>query len=55
MSTRDGVIQEELRTFVAQWEKRNKGNLDPQLVPALLAELDGMPEEEIDRLCDQAN
>jgi len=44
--------KKELREFITQWEKEHEGKLDPELIPALLEELEAMSEEEVSKACD---
>jgi len=46
--------KDELKQFITQWESKHKETLDPSLIPAVLEELEAMPREELDKLCNDA-
>jgi tetratricopeptide (TPR) repeat protein len=46
----DVFHKEELKEFITKWESKHKGQLDPDLIPAVLEELESMPREQLDKL-----
>lgn len=42
--------KQEIKHFLLNWQERQKGKLDPDLVPSILAELESLPEDEVEKL-----